>query len=260
MSEPVVVSEIRNAVKWVWFNRPEVRNAVTFECADLMRAAIDAAPDEGARVIVLSGKGGAFCAGADLKNMSGDAAAFDVKAQLEQHYHPLILSMVNSPLPVLAAIDGAAAGIGSDIALAADIRLVSEKAFLAEIFINIGLLPDGGGTFHLPRLIGLARALEMAMTGMRVNAAQAMGWGLVNHVYPVEDFEAKVQEFAELLAKKAPLSLERSKKAMRAALCDTCIGDSLKREAVMQEELFKSEDFFEGVAAFLEKRAAAFKG
>lgn len=261
MSDPVVISEIRNSVKWVWFNRPEVRNAVTFECADLMRTEIDTAPGDGARVVVLSGKGGAFCAGADLKSMSGDAgAAFDVKAQLEQHYHPLILSMVNSPLPVVAAVDGAAAGIGSDIALAADIRLASEKAFFAEIFINIGLLPDGGGTFHLPRLVGLARALEMAMTGMRVSAPHALEWGLVNHVYPVGDFEVKVQEFAEALAKKAPLSLERSKKAMRAALCDTGIADSLKREAVMQEELFKSEDFFEGVAAFLEKRSAEFKG
>jgi 2-(1,2-epoxy-1,2-dihydrophenyl)acetyl-CoA isomerase len=261
MCESVVVSEMRDTVKWVCFNRPEVRNAVTFECADLMRAAIETAPKEGARVIVISGKGGAFCAGADLKTMAGDSGgAFDVKAQLEQHYHPLVLSMVESPLPVIAAVDGAAAGIGSDIALAADMRLVSEKAFFAEIFINIGLLPDGGGTFHLPRLVGLARALEMAMTGMRVQASQALEWGLVNHVYPVEDFEEKVQEFAGALAQKAPLSLERSKKAMRAALCDTGIAASLQREAVMQAELFQSKDFYEGVAAFLGKRTANFKG
>ena len=261
MSEPVVVSEIRDAVKWVCFNRPEVRNAVTFECADLARAAIESAPDDGARVVVLSGRAGAFCAGADLKSMAGDAlVAFDVKAQLAQHYHPFVMSMADSPLPVIAAVDGAAAGIGSDIALAADMRLASDKAFFAEIFINIGLLPDGGGTFHLPRIVGLARALEMAMTGQRVPATQAMEWGLVNHVYPAETFEASVQEFASVLAKKAPLSLARSKRAMRAALCDTSLAASLQREAEMQEELFASSDFQEGVAAFLERRSPTFTG
>ncbi|HDP34478.1 MAG TPA: hypothetical protein ENN29_05145, partial [Candidatus Hydrogenedentes bacterium] len=173
---------------------------------------------------------------------------------------PMVVSMVDSPLPVIAALDGAAAGIGCDFALAADLRLASEKAFLAEIFVNISLLPDGGGTFHLPRLVGLARALEMAMTGTRVNAAQALEWGLVNHVYPVEGFEERVQEYAAALAQKAPLSLQRSKKAMRAALCDTSLATALQREAVMQGELFRSDDLREGVMAFLEKRAPDFKG
>lgn len=259
---PIVVGEVKESVKWVRFNRPEVRNAVTLESADLARAEIDSAPSEGARVIVLSGSGGSFSSGADLKAV---ASAFgselpSVKKLLADHYHPLIKSMVESPLPIIAAVDGAAAGIGCDFALAADIRLASDRAFFSHIFVNISLIPDGGGTFHLPRLVGLGRALEMAMTGQRVSADDAHAWGIVNHVYPTADFEEQVQQFAAELAKKAPLSLERTKRAMRASLGDHTIGQALAREADLQEELFGSEDFKEGVMAFLTKRAAEFRG
>lgn len=259
-TSPIVVGEMRGSVKWVRFNRPEVKNAITLDSADLARAEIEQAPDEGARVIVLTGSGGSFCAGADLKTMAANfGEVLSVKPLLEKHYHPLVKSMVDSPLPVIAAVDGAAAGIGSDIALAADIRLASENAFFAEIFVNISLIPDGGGTFHLPRLIGLGRALEMAFTGQRVPASQAWEWGMVNHVYPAIEFEDRVQEFADGLSQKAPLSLTRSKRSMRAALGDTRVEKSLTREAELQEELFSTEDFREGVTAFLSKRPPQFK-
>ena len=260
-TDEIVVGELKGAVKWVRFNRPEVRNAIALESADLARAEIEKALGEGARVIVLTGSGGSFCAGADLKAL---AANFDqvvsVKQVLEEHYHPLVLSMVRSPLPIIAAVDGAAAGIGSDIALAADLRVATERAFFAEIFVNINLIPDGGGTFHLPRLIGLGRALEMAMTGERVEARRAAEWGMVNHVWSVEGFEDRVQEFAAALAHKAPLSLERSKRSMRAALCDPDIATSLTREAELQEELIQTEDFRSGVMAFLTKQPPQFQG
>ncbi|MBX3411885.1 MAG: enoyl-CoA hydratase/isomerase family protein [Pirellulales bacterium] len=259
---PIVVGEVKAGVKWVRFNRPEVRNAVTLESADLARAEIDSAASEGARVIVLTGSGGSFSSGADLKAVAGAFTGEmpSVKKLLADHYHPLIKSMVESPLPVIAAVDGAAAGIGCDFALAADMRLASDRAFFSHIFVNISLIPDGGGTFHLPRLVGLGRALEMAMLGERVTAEEAHAWGLVNHVYPTANFEEQVQEFAASLAKKAPLSLERSKRAMRASLGDHTIGQALAREADLQEELFASEDFKEGVMAFLSKRPAEFRG
>jgi len=260
-SAPIVLGELKDGVKWVRFNRPEVRNAITLDSADLARAEIESAAGEGAQVIVLTGSGGSFSSGADLKNVGANFGSLpSVKKILADHYHPLVISMVDSPLPVIAAVDGAAAGIGCDIALAADIRQASDRAFFSQIFVNIGLIPDGGGTFHLPRLAGLGRALEMAMTGDRLAAADALALGVANRVYPVDNFEEQVQEYAAALAKKAPLSLARSKRAMRAALGDHTVAQALTREAELQEELFSSEDFQEGVMAFLSKRAAEFKG
>lgn len=259
-TNPIVLGEMRGKVKWIRFNRPEVRNAITPESADLVRAEVESAVDEGARVIVLTGSGGAFCSGADLKALAPAMSGFKgVREILRDHYHKLVLAMTGSPLPVIAAVDGAAAGIGCDIALAADIRLASEKAFFAEIFVNISLIPDGGGTFTLPRLVGSGRALEMVMTGQRVAAEDAVQWGLVNHVYPVEQFADKVQEFADRLAEKAPLSLARSKQAIRAVLGNGTLEDALSREADLQEELIATHDFREGVMAFLEKRPPRFE-
>ena len=255
---PIVVSEKQGAVKWIRLNRPEARNAIGTDSCELLRREIESAAGEEARVVVLTGSGGSFCAGADLK--STNAAGLNVRDLLIQYYHPVVLAMVSSPLPVIAAVDGIAAGIGHDIALAADLRLASDRAMFSEIFVNIGLIPDGGGTFNLPRLIGTARAMEMAMTGRKIPAEEAHRWGLVNYVYPAEEFETKVQEFAESLAEKAPLSVARSKKAIRAALAGGTLEDALLREADLQLELFESDDFREGVTAFLEKRPPKFQG
>lgn len=261
-SESIVASELRGAVKWIRFNRPEVKNAIAPESADLMRAEVESARGEGARVIVITGNGGSFCAGADLKALApalgGDMRG--VREVLINHYHPFVLSMTRSTLPVIAAVDGAAAGIGSDIALAADIRLASDRAFFAEIFVNIALIPDGGGSFTLPRLIGSGRALEMAFTGQRVLAEQAEQWGMVNHVYPVDGFEDRVQEFASQLASKAPRSLAHSKLAIRSAMNAGTLEQALIWEANLQEDLIATDDFREGVMAFLEKRPPKFQG
>ncbi len=257
----IVTSERKGDVKWVRLNRPEVRNAIGTDSADLVREELSKAPGEGARVVVLTGSGGSFCAGADLKALAPHVGEFTgVKSILRDHYHPLLKTIVESPLPVVAAVDGAAAGIGHDIALAADIRLASDRAFFSQVFVNIGLMPDGGGTFTLPRLIGLGRALEMALTGRRVQAAEALSWGLVNHVYPAATFESEVARFADELAKKAPLSMARSKRAMRAAFETSDFAQAMLREADLQEELFATDDFREGVMAFIEKRPAKFQG
>jgi len=256
-----VLAERRGGVKWIWFNRPQVRNALTPEVADLLREEVEKAPGEGARVIVLAGKGGAFCSGADLKAASARLGEnVSVRDILANHYHPLVLAMTNSSLPVIAAVDGASAGIGCDIALAADMRLISDRAFFAEIFVNIALMPDGGGSFTLSRLVGSGRALEMAMTGCRVSADKAEAWGLANYVYPEAEFEGKVQEFAAALAEKAPLSIAQSKAAIRANLGSATMEDALAREATVQQQLAETEDFPEGVMAFLQKRKPNFQG
>lgn len=260
VSEADVISEIKDQVKWIWFNRPEVRNALIPSSADAVREHIEKAPEEGARVVVLSGKGGAFCSGADLKAGSIDGAYSGVRDILTNCYHPLVLAMTESPLPVIAAVDGASAGIGCDISLAADMRLISDRAFFAEIFVNIALIPDGGGTFTLPRLVGLGRALEMAATGCRVQAEQALAWGLANHVYPAETFEQQAHEFAAALAQKAPLSLARSKQAIRQSMNAGSLKEALAIEADLQEELSQTNDFPEGVMAFIEKRQPKFQG
>jgi len=256
-----VLTEMQGAVKWVCFNRPEVKNALTPDVADRMRAEIEKAPGEGARVVVIASKGDAFCSGADLKAVASLLGQnISVKDILTNHYHPLVLALSRLPLPVIAAIDGAAAGIGCDIALAADLRLVSERAFFAEIFVNVNLMPDGGGSYHLSRLVGTGRALEMAMTGCRVSAEQAERWGLANHVYPTATFAADVQRFAAQLAEKAPLSIARSKEAIRAHAGSATLEQALAHEAAAQQELCESQDFAEGVMAFLEKRKAKFEG
>ncbi len=258
---PIVASEMKGAVKWIRFNRPEVKNAITPESALLVRDEMERAAAEGARVVVLTGTGGAFCSGADLKAVAPQMGQrINVRDLLRDSYHKAVLSMTRLPLPVIAAVDGAAAGIGSDIALAADMRLLSENAFFSEIFVHINLIPDGGGTFTLSRLVGSGRALEMAMTGCRVPAKQALEWGLANRVFPVEGFEARVQEFAAELAQKAPLSVARSKEAIRASLGDCTLEEALEREANIQQELIETEDFREGVMAFLTKRKPNFQG
>ncbi len=261
MSTSHVCVEIRNAVKWIWINRPELKNALTPAVADALRQEVlSASDDDSARIIIIAGKGGVFCSGAELKTIKGDSAdSIRVQEQLEKHYHPLICAMMDSPLPVIAALSGAAVGIGCDLALAADMRIAVEKSFLAEVFVNIGLIPDGGGTFHLPRLVGLGRAFEMVMTGNRISALQALEWGLVNRVVSEDDFDTEVQTFAEVLAAKAPLALTAVKRAMRSSLCES-LDKSLEREAVLQQRLSESNDFQEGVNAFLEKRIPCFKG
>ncbi|HEY2839387.1 MAG TPA: enoyl-CoA hydratase-related protein [Pirellulales bacterium] len=258
-----VLAERKGAVKWIWLNRPQVKNALTTDVADQIREEIEKAPGEGARVIVLSGKGGAFCSGADLKaagSKMNEGTSVSIHDILAHHYHPLVLAMTGSPLPVIAAVDGASAGIGCDIALAADMRLLSDRAFFSEIFVNIALMPDGGGSFTLSRLVGSGRALEMVMTGCRVPADKAEAWGLANYVYPAAEFEAKVQEFAAALAEKAPLSIAQSKAAIRANLGATTFKEALAREAVVQQQLAETEDFPEGVMAFLQKRKPNFQG
>ncbi|MBC8161203.1 MAG: enoyl-CoA hydratase/isomerase family protein [Roseiflexaceae bacterium] len=249
------------AVLTLTLHNPRLRNALDREMADALRDQIERCGDE-TRVIVLGGAGGAFCSGADLTVLVGRETPADpdqIIRVLTEGYHPLLRAIRAAPCPVIAAVDGSAAGIGCDLALACDLRLVSERAQFAELFINVGLVPDGGGTWTLPRLIGLGRALELMYTGAAVAAAEAVQIGLANRVLANADFAAEVAAFAQRLAAQAPNSLRRIRQAVYAAQ-ELTFEQALAEEARHQLAIFHHPDGFEGFRAFLEKRAPVWTG
>lgn len=255
-----ILIERRDAVTVITINRPEVRNAVDRAVMDGLRDALTTCADDGTRCIVLTGAGGAFSSGADLKQLARDGFSADTTfALLTDSFGPTLKALRGFPYPVIAAVDGYAAGIGCDLALACDLRLVSARGRFAELFVRIGLIPDGGGTYLLPRLVGIGRALEMILTGEDVDAEEALRIGLANKIYPVESFMPDTLAYADRLSRQAPGSLRRSKAALLAAL-DSTYDESLAREAAWQHEILSSDDGREGFQAFLEKRAPRWTG
>lgn len=240
----------------VTMNRPERRNALdAATITALHKRLVEAAEDRSVRAVVLAGAGGAFSAGADLKEAATNPPEGDV---IEQAYHPTIRIMRRMPKPMIAAVDGVAAGYGASLALAADIRLVSTRARFSLIFARVGLTLDGGASFFLPRLVGL-RAYELAMTGELIDADEAYRLGLVNHVYPEERLMGEVNALARRLASGPPLALAAIKTNLNASL-GPALDAVLEDERIAQRRLVVSADFAEGVAAFIGKRAAEFKG
>lgn len=254
--------DLANGVCTLTINRPQVRNAVDGATMIALREALqDYAARPDTQVIVITGANGAFSSGADIQMaLQANATPSDAMRILTEAYAPTIQAIRNCPWPVIAAVDGMAAGIGCDLALVCDIRLVSARGAFAELFIRVGLIPDGGGTYLLPRLVGLGKAFEMMVTGETVNAQDALTIGLANKVFPTETFCQEVTTYAEKLARQAPLALVRGKKAMLAALHDQSLADAMAREAKYQTEIFQSEDGFEGFRAFMEKRPPRWTG
>ncbi len=257
MSEMLLV-ERHAEVTLITLNRPEVRNALNAEIVDALRAALGTCETDGTRCIVITGAGGAFSSGADLRQAVGKTPD-EVFQVLTDHYAPALKAIRASSWPVIAAVDGYAAGIGCDLACVCDIRLASARAKFAELFIRIGLIPDGGGTYLLPRLVGLGRAFEMMLTGADIDAEDAVRIGLASRVFPVETFLDDVMAYAAAIGQKSPNALRRGKAAMLAAL-DSSYTDALAREAAYQREILMSEDGLEGFSAFLEKRPPVWKG
>jgi 2-(1,2-epoxy-1,2-dihydrophenyl)acetyl-CoA isomerase len=249
------------AVATITFNRPSLRNAVDAETMIALREALVSCGDDGTiRVIVLAGSGGAFCSGADLGAATQPGATAESAWRvLSEVYHPALLAIHESRWPVIAAVDGVAAGLGCDIALACDIRLASGRAQFAELFIRVGLIPDGGGTWSLPRIVGLGRAFELIYSGAVVDAEEARAIGMASHIFPAERFVEEVRAYAQRLASQAPLALTRIRQAVRAAQ-ESTFGAALEREAALQREILLSEDGFEGFCAFLEKRKPVWRG
>jgi 2-(1,2-epoxy-1,2-dihydrophenyl)acetyl-CoA isomerase len=243
-------------------NRPDRMNAWDRQLGvELLSTIEEATDDDGVRTVTITGTGRAFSAGADLK------AGFepspqghpDVESRLREIYHPIIAGIRRMPKPVLAAVNGPAAGIGCSLALACDLIVARESAYLMLAFVNIGLVPDGGSSLLVPSRVGFARAAEMAMLGERVPARQALEWGLINRVVADDEFEAEVDALAERLATGPTTSYAGTKRQLNAWVYSR-MDEQLALEASIQQEAAASGDFAEGVQAFLERRPARFSG
>jgi enoyl-CoA hydratase/carnithine racemase len=259
MKEEVRVVD-RDAVRWIELDRPASKNGLTVEVNQQLIAAVRGA--EGvARVVVLTGAGGSFCSGLDLKAAmrGGPAAPERIEHDLRTYFHGVIRAIRDVPAPTIALVDGAAAGFGCDLALACDVRLLSDRARFGEVFVKRGLMPDGGGTWHLPRLIGLGRALELLYTGDLVDAETALRIGLGNKLWPHAEVADRAWAYARALAKGPPLVHRLVKQAVYASL-DASLDEALDREAKGQLQCLQSGDFVEGVSAFLGKREPDFSG
>lgn len=258
-----LIITLENGVKRITINRPERRNAVDNSTIRALRDAFVSSADDDSRVIVLTGAGDAFCAGADLQtSISGNAGSFtetDVTKVLREGVNPVILAMRALPKPIIARVHGHAVGVGANFALACDLVLASDKALFSQIFAKIGLMPDGGGTYFLPRLVGYHKAFELMATAELVSAESALALGLVNRVVAASDLDGEVAALAARLAAGPGVAYAQMKAGLNHALGSDLAG-ALDFEAVHQGVCFRSADFVEGVTAFLEKRKAAFTG
>lgn len=257
MSDPVVKYEQREAIAIVTIHRPEAMNSFNAELRrDLLAALERAAVDDSVRVVVLRGEGRCFSAGADLKVVSNDK---DVEEALQTEYRPIFEAIANMAQPVIGAVGGSAAGIGMSCALACDLLIMAEDAFLLSPFTTISLVPDGGLNWFLVHQLGYRRAFQLSIESERIGADRCVELGLANKAVPADTLLEETLKWAETLAERAPLSVAATKKAMRFAAARDWAG-TFDMEAVAQSALRASADHAEGVAAFFEKRKASFEG
>jgi 2-(1,2-epoxy-1,2-dihydrophenyl)acetyl-CoA isomerase len=249
---------VHDGVGLIQLNRPEKMNAIgALTRKQLGEAIKQVERDDEVRVVVLTGSGRAFCSGADVTEMMTDGSGMrtpeDVGNVLRNEYMPMLVRLRTMPKPVIAAMNGPAVGIGASYALACDIRIATPEAYLLEAFINIGLAPDGGVSWLLPRLAGTGVAYEMFFTGKPLSAADAHRLGVVNRVVPQERFEAEVRELAAQIASQPRQALAAAKRAVNHAL-ESNYEDALEFESYLQEAQAASPEFAEGVQSFLARR------
>jgi 2-(1,2-epoxy-1,2-dihydrophenyl)acetyl-CoA isomerase len=255
--EQHVKVEVDAGVGWIRLNRPEKMNAIGMLTRGQLGDAIKQAErDDAIRVVVLTGSGRAFCSGADVTEMLGDGGMRtpeDVGNVLRNEYMPMLVRLRTMPKPVICAMNGPAVGIGASYALACDIRIAAPEAYLMEAFVNIGLAPDGGVSWLLPRLAGTAVAYEMFFTGKPLAAADAHRLGIINRLVPAERLEAEVGELASQLASQPRQAMAAAKRAVNHAL-ESSFEEALEFESYLQEAQAASPEFVEGVQNFLARR------
>lgn len=260
MQTPTLEVTQKGSVRWLTLQRPEALNALTEELVTTLAQSIQrAASDSSVRVVVLRGGGGNFCSGLDLKAAVPDSLSTDEAEEKMRTFQSVIRGIALSDKPFVACVEGAAVGFGADMALACDLRVFGRGAYLQEKFVDIGLMPDGGGTFWLPHLVGLGRALELLMLGDRLEGERAFALGVASVVTDDQDASAASQRLAERLCQKAPLALAAIKSAARSAVEDS-LSRALEREKTGQARLLASSDFREGVRAWVERRQPEFHG
>ncbi|MEJ2514236.1 MAG: enoyl-CoA hydratase-related protein [Gammaproteobacteria bacterium] len=246
------------AVAVITLNRPEVLNAFNEALAEDLKAAVTrAAGDAEVRAVILTGAEGRFSSGADLKQ--GFPTGSRIEDVINGRFKPTLEMLAGMDKPVLAAIGGPAAGIGLSFALACDLVMMAEDAYLLSPFASIGLIPDGGATWLLVRTLGYHRAYQLCIEAERIPAHRCLDLGLANRVVPAAELAAEARRWADGLAERAPLAMARTKRAMRAAM-NLSFGEAISFEAHLQNACVTSEDAAEGVAAFVEKRKARFRG
>ncbi|NVE22735.1 2-(1,2-epoxy-1,2-dihydrophenyl)acetyl-CoA isomerase PaaG [Burkholderia glumae] len=247
-------------VATITLNRPDKLNSFTRAMHAALAAALDEAEAGQARALVLTGAGRGFCAGQDLADLDfTPGAATDLGALIDTHFNPLVRRLQGLPLPVIAAVNGIAAGAGANLALACDLVLAAKSANFIQSFVKIGLVPDSGGTWFLPQRVGFARALGLALTDEKLGAERAAEWGLIWRAVDDDALAASAAALAADLAKQPTRAIAAIKQTMRAGLTQT-LDQQLDLERDRQRELGQSHDYAEGVAAFIEKRAPRFEG
>jgi 2-(1,2-epoxy-1,2-dihydrophenyl)acetyl-CoA isomerase len=261
MPYETILYSVDAGVGRITLNRPEKLNSFNSQMHAELRAALARLASDGARTLVLTGAGRGFCAGQDLSDraVAPGQKGVDLGASIEENYKPLILGLRALPMPVIAAVNGVAAGAGANIALACDIVIAARSAAFVQAFCRLGLVPDSGGTWFLPRLVGDARAIGLAMLGEKLTAEQAAAWGLIWQCVDDAELAATVERLAQSLAAAPTLGLARTKQAIYDGWSRT-LAEQLDAERDVQRELGWSADYAEGVAAFAEKRTPRFTG
>ena len=262
MNLETVLYSLDGSVATIRMNRPDALNALSLQLGKDLAAAVRQAISDEARAVVLTGSGRAFCSGGDLREMRSMGEQGSIEAFLDEPLkalHEVIGLIRKAPIPFIAAVNGVCAGAGTNFALACDLVIAADDASFNEAFVRIGLSPDCGGSFFLPRAVGEKLAAEMLMTGATVSAQRAAEIGMINRVVPASDLIAEAEKLASQLAAGPTAAIGRVKKMLNATFANT-LEEQLSLEADLQVESGKSPDFTEGVAAFFEKRAPRFSG
>lgn len=257
MSYETILYDLAGGVATVTLNRPEVMNGLNAQMRLELLHAIRRAGDE-ARVLVTTGAGRGYCSGQDLGDRR-NAADIDLERTLREEYEPMLRAIYDCPIPTIAAVNGAAAGAGANLALAHDVVIAREDAVFLQAFARIGLIPDAGGTYWLPRQMGFAKAMGAALFAEPVAAKDAERWGMIWEAIPEADFAARIADRAGKLAQGPTAGYRLIKQALRASF-DRSLEEQLALEAELQGEAGRTRDFLEGVAAFMEKRPARYEG